>query len=94
LAAKLKVLGVLHTIVKPHPLPGGLRAVRSTGPKPMALIVEYEGRRYIVDLEQSITDEGGTPLPALAGYRLLSIARSYAVFSREDADLVLKLDAK
>jgi hypothetical protein len=92
LAAKFKVLGVLHTVVKVQP---GVLAPRSmTGPRPTAIVVQYEGRRYIADLDQPVVDEAGQPQPALAGYRLTTIATPYAVFSKPDADLVLRVEGK
>lgn len=94
LEAKFKVLGVLHTVVKETDRRGAFIGAAYTGPQPTSLVFTYEGRRYMADLDQPVADESGQPLAALAGYRLARIAVPYAVFSKPDADLVLRLDGK
>lgn len=92
LAAKLKLQGVLHTVVKAEA--GRLTARSRTGALPTALLMQYEGRQYIADLHQPITDEAGVPASALAGWRPIAINKRYVVFSRSDADMVLRWEGK
>ena len=92
-AAKFKVLGILHTMVKPPP--GALIARRELpGVKPTGIVLQHEGRRYIVDLNQPLLDEAGAPVAGFSDYRLVEINGQFALFSKPDVDLVLPIGSK
>jgi len=89
LSEKIKVLGVMHGMVK-----SGQRSGRRPTVGPAAAILQYGGRRYIADLGQPILDESGKPVAALANWKLHGITNSQAIFSKPGNDFVLPIDAR
>lgn len=60
-----------------------------------ALVLQFEGQRYIVDQGQPILDEAGAPpVAALRDWKLASITGGLAVLTRPDSVVVLRTDAK
>lgn len=102
LGEKLKVLGVLHGDAPPAPRgvprtvpsPGSFSALNRGALQPTAVIIQFEGRRYFADLGQPIVDEAGTPVAAVQGWKLISLANKLAILSGPQGVTVLRMEAK
>jgi hypothetical protein len=85
LVAKIELLGLFEPNVPP-PLRFGRPEER-----PQAIIIRFENRRYLANLNQPILDESERPVEALRDWKLAFASRQMAIFSNGDSDAVVRM---
>lgn len=61
-------------------------------PRPTGVVLRFEGRRYVVNIGTTIVDQAKKPVPLLAGWKLSYLNDKIVIFSKGDADAILRVD--
>jgi hypothetical protein len=95
LSSRLDVTGVIYPEAAESPdllglvMRGGLDTAR---PRPIGLILRFEGRRYVVNIGKAIVDQNEQPVESLAGWKLSYVNDKMAIFSNSQADAIVRIE--
>ena len=78
--------------IRRHPLAAQIIPIGFVQPK--GLVFRFDGKRYVAEVGQPITDEAGAELAALKGWQVSFATGKLAVFSRADIDFAVRFDAR
>lgn len=93
---QLTILGVIYPEAIDPPdrlsVAGILNGSKTPKPRPTGVVLRFEGRRYVVNIGTTIVDQAKKPVPSLAGWKLSYVNDKTVIFSKGDADAILRVE--